>query len=85
VKGQGQRLAVFVALALSGGALAQDLPCDTRCNQQASECIKACAGDPKDASKAENAQRLIACLQKCEREAEPCRKQCKVKPTERPK
>lgn len=71
-------LLLLTVLLLPLATAAQDA-CETRCNQQASECLKACAGDSKDASKAENGKKLLECLQKCEKEAAPCRQQCKKK------
>ncbi len=73
------RIVLFAALAfLPLVAFAQDA-CETKCNQQASECLKACVGDAREAAKPENAQKMMACLQKCEKETAPCRQQCKKK------
>ena len=65
-------LLVFPALVLG-----QDATCESKCNQQASECLKACAGDPKDANKPGQAQKMMQCLQKCEKETQPCKDACK--------
>jgi len=73
------RVLLLLTLCLFPLATSAQDACETRCNQQASECLKACSGDSKDASKAENAKKLLECLQKCEKETEPCRQQCKKK------
>lgn len=57
-------------------ALAQASPCDSRCNQQASECIKACTGDPKDAQRPGESKRLMQCLAQCERQTRECKQGC---------
>lgn len=57
-------------------AVAQS-PCEAKCNQQASDCLKQCAGDPKDASKPDQAKRLMECLKTCEVEVKPCRDTCR--------
>jgi hypothetical protein len=65
----------LVVLLVASAATAQD-SCETRCNQQASECLKACTGDAKETSKPENAQKSLACVKRCDAAAAPCRKQC---------
>ena len=50
--------------------------CDTSCNQQASECMKKCTGDTKEAAKPENSQRLMSCLKQCDTQVKPCRDAC---------
>lgn len=72
-----RRLLLTTCLALFGGSALAQSPCDARCNQQASDCLKACAGDPKDASKPDQAKRLMECLKTCEVEVKPCREACK--------
>lgn len=52
-------------------------PCEAKCNQQASDCLKQCAGDPKDASKPDQAKRLMECLKTCEAQVKPCRDACR--------
>lgn len=52
-------------------------PCEAKCNQLHSECLKRCAGDPKDAAKPEAAKRLMECLKTCDAEVRPCRESCK--------
>jgi hypothetical protein len=70
------RALAVVLLAMPALGPAQS-PCESKCNQQASECLRRCAGDPKEAAKAENAKKLMACLQTCEAEAKPCRESCR--------
>ncbi len=52
-------------------------PCEAKCNHENSECLKRCAGDPKDASKPENARKLMECLKTCEQQTRPCREACR--------
>jgi hypothetical protein len=70
------RLAFLSSLVFSLLAGAQS-PCEAKCNQQASDCLKQCAGDPKDASKPDQAKRLMECLKTCEVEVKPCRDTCR--------
>ncbi|MER2559759.1 MAG: hypothetical protein ABTQ32_03510 [Myxococcaceae bacterium] len=65
-------LTLFVPLLASAQS-----PCEAKCNQQASDCLKRCAGDPKDASKPDQAKRLMECLKTCEVEVKPCRETCR--------
>jgi hypothetical protein len=69
------RLALLISLA-SSLSFAQQAPCQSRCNQQAGECLKACMGDAKDASKPERAQHLQDCLKTCEAQNQQCKKDC---------
>lgn len=64
---------------LSVGAFAQGSPCDSRCNVQASECLKACTGEPKDAQKPGESGRLMQCLAQCERTTQECKQACSRK------
>lgn len=57
-------------------ALAQSGPCESRCNLQGSECLKACTGDPKDAQKPGESQRLMQCLAQCEAQTRQCKQAC---------
>jgi hypothetical protein len=68
-------LLLAAVVAAPFGAWAQDA-CSTHCNQAQSECLKACAGDPREASKPANREKLAACLKQCQAEATPCRQQC---------
>jgi hypothetical protein len=73
-------LAVLISLRL----LAAPAPpppdaCETRCNHEASECLKTCAGDPKEASRPDHAQKMVACLNECQARAKPCREACHKK------
>lgn len=69
------RLVSLISLA-SALAFAQQNPCQSRCNVQSGECLKACMGDPKDASKPEKAQHLQECLKTCEAQNQQCKKEC---------
>lgn len=72
------RLISLFAL-LASVALAQTSPCDSRCNQQASECIKACTGEPKDAQRPGESKRLMQCLAQCEQQTRACKQGCQAK------
>lgn len=71
-----KRLLITSLVALAASVAAQS-PCEAKCNQQASDCLKACAGDPKDASKPDQAKRLMECLKTCEAQVKPCREGCR--------
>lgn len=70
------RVLFFVVVA-STFAFAQQSPCNSKCNQQASECMKTCTGDPKDAQKPEQAKQLMQCLKTCELQNTQCKGSCK--------
>lgn len=70
------RRLLLVTVVVAGFAAAQS-PCEAKCNQQASDCLKQCAGDPKDASKPDQAKRLMECLKTCEAQVKPCRETCR--------
>ena len=70
-------LLVIPALTRAQAPAPADATCESKCNQQASECLKVCSGDPKDANKPGQAQKMMQCLQKCEKETQPCRDACK--------
>ncbi|MFZ5439996.1 MAG: hypothetical protein ACOZQL_08295 [Myxococcota bacterium] len=73
---------IFAFLALTAAlASAQPTNCTTRCNTEASECMKTCIGDPKDAQNPERAKHLMTCMKSCE----DTNKQCKATCAERPK
>lgn len=71
-----KRLLLTLVVTLAATVLAQS-PCEARCNQLASDCLKQCAGDPKDASKPDQARRLMDCLKTCEAQVKPCREGCR--------
>ncbi len=68
-------LLLLAVVAAPVSARAQDA-CVTRCNQAQSECLKTCAGDPREASKPGGREKLQACLKRCQQEAAPCKQQC---------
>lgn len=51
-------------------------PCQTKCNVQASDCMKACVGDPKDAQRPESSGRLMNCMKACEAQNNQCKESC---------
>lgn len=50
--------------------------CTTRCNTEASECMKACIGDPKDAQQPDRAKHLMTCMKTCEDTNKRCKADC---------
>jgi len=68
---------VTLLLCLTASHVAAQDSCESRCNQQASECLKTCAGDTKTASKPESGPKLLGCLKACDAKALPCRADCK--------
>lgn len=66
----------LAVLALPAAAHAQDA-CATHCNQQHSECLRACQGDPRDTGKPGQKERMAGCLRQCQATAAPCRAQCR--------
>lgn len=71
-------LALTVVVVATPAPAAQNA-CEVRCNQQASECLKACTGDPRDAQKPEEAGRLVSCLKACEARTTACKAACQPK------
>ncbi|MEW5742511.1 MAG: hypothetical protein AB1938_26575 [Myxococcota bacterium] len=69
------RTALVAAFLFTAQASAQDA-CEAKCNQQASECLKACTGDPKDAQKPGASQRLMECVKQCEAKTVACKGAC---------
>lgn len=73
------RFFLFLFLVGASPAFAQQSPCQSKCNQQASECLKSCAGDPKDAQRPEQAEKLMVCLRQCEKQNGACKQRCEGK------
>jgi hypothetical protein len=70
---------VLVIASLLGQAEKPPPACDARCHQQGSECLKACTGEPRDAQKPDQGQRLMQCLQGCEQRTRVCTQACPKK------
>lgn len=68
-------LAVLTLLVVAPPAAAQSA-CEAKCNQQASECLKACTGNPKDAQKPGGSQHLMDCIKACEAQTLACKQAC---------
>jgi hypothetical protein len=69
--------AMFLCAALAGAASVwAQTACESKCHQQASECLKACTGDPKDAQKPEQRTRLMQCLNACDQRTKQCKEAC---------
>jgi len=66
----------FAVAATFALAQVQPTPCTTRCNVQASDCMKACVGEPKDAQRPEKAQHLMSCMKTCEDQNRQCKASC---------
>jgi hypothetical protein len=71
-----QMMTLLLAALLLGQAERPPPPCELRCNQQGSECLKACTGEPRDAQKPDQGQSLIRCLQGCEQRTRACKQVC---------
>jgi hypothetical protein len=66
--------------AVWGLSALADNACETKCNQQSSDCMKVCAGDPKDASKPDQGKRLVQCVSSCQQVTKQCKQACGRKP-----
>jgi hypothetical protein len=71
--------AFLLLLLVARPALAQSA-CETRCHREASECMKACTGDPKDAQKPEHSKRLVQCVNTCQQRTLECKRACQPPP-----
>jgi hypothetical protein len=69
----------FLMLVFTATPAAAQGACEAKCNQQASECLKGCTGDPKDAQKPEATDKLMACLKQCEAKTLACKEACSKK------
>ncbi len=69
---------LFAVLAAPLGLAQSQQPsqCQTKCNLNASECMKACVGDPKDAQRPETANRIVNCMKSCEAQNNSCKTTC---------
>ena len=70
---------IFFLVVAGTLAFAQQTPCQSKCNLQASECMKACMGDPKDAQKPEQGQHLQECIKQCTTQNAQCKQSCPAK------
>lgn len=70
------RSLALLSLVLVASPAAAQNACEAKCNQQASECLKSCTGDPKDAQKPEAGQKLMECLKQCEAKTLACKDAC---------
>ena len=70
------RALAILSLLLTAAPAAAQNACEAKCNQQASECLRSCTGDPKDAQKPEAAQKLMECLKQCEAKTLACKDAC---------
>lgn len=68
-----------MALVCSGRALAQNA-CEAKCHREASDCMKACTGDPKEAQRPEHGKRLVACVNRCQHQTQECKRACTPSP-----
>ncbi len=64
---------ISLLLALPSAA---DPACETKCNQQSSDCMKVCTGDPKDAAKPDQGKRLVQCVSSCQQGTKQCKEAC---------
>jgi hypothetical protein len=70
------RFVLFFAVVAATFSFADATTCSTKCNLAASDCMKACAGDPKDAQRPERASHLMQCLKTCEEQNRQCKAGC---------
>ncbi len=73
------RFVLLFSLLAATLAVAQQGPgqqCQTKCNVQASDCMKTCIGDPKDAQRPESMNRLMNCMKSCESQNNQCKEGC---------
>lgn len=70
------RTLALLGLVFTAADAAAQNTCDAKCNQQASECLKVCTGDPKDAQKPGGSQRLMECIKQCEAKTAACKAGC---------
>ncbi len=70
----------FFLMVSATFAFAQQSPCQSKCNLAASECMKSCMGDPKDAQRKEKGEHLQDCLKQCEAQNTQCKQTCPGKP-----
>jgi hypothetical protein len=71
---------VLLISAMVGLSARADNACETKCNQQTSECMKVCTGDPKDAAKPDQGKRLVQCVSSCQQVSKQCKQACGRKP-----
>lgn len=67
--------AALLAVLISLSTWAQS-QCESKCNQQASDCMKVCAGDPKDAQRPEQGKHLMQCINSCQQQTKQCKESC---------
>jgi hypothetical protein len=70
------RALLLLAFVLTASPAGAQNTCDAKCNQQASECLKVCTGEPKDAQKPGDSQRLMECVKQCEAKTTACKAGC---------
>ena len=70
---------VFFVVVAATFAFAQQSPCSSKCNLAASECLKSCMGEPKDAQKKEKGEHLQQCLKQCQAQNTQCKAGCPAK------
>jgi hypothetical protein len=67
---------VFLLPVIAALSWAESSPCATKCNVQASECIKACTIDPKEAARPEKSRQMMRCMKSCEEHNAQCKLTC---------
>ena len=69
---------VRAVVVVAGLVLAQQQPreCATKCNTQASECMKSCAQTTRELPKAERGAAMLTCVKGCETQNAQCKQTC---------
>lgn len=70
------RWLVLAVLLLTRSVLAQEPPASVTACDDAAQCLKSCAGDPKQA----RGEKLMQCLQQCESRCAPVKQPPPVAP-----
>lgn len=72
------RFVLLAILVVATFSVAQQPPpqCATKCNTQASDCMKACAASTKDLPKSERGNAMIQCVKTCQDANQRCKAGC---------
>lgn len=77
------RLALTLLMLAASFSFAADQhspeACQTKCNVQASDCMKACSIDPKQAQRPEVVNKMMSCLKGCQTRNDSCKVTCPTK------
>jgi hypothetical protein len=68
-----KRLALLCVVLAAFVAVSEDKACESKCNQEGSDCLKACS-QPKEG--AADAKLMMHCLKHCEVKTKACKQEC---------